>query len=358
MKGVILMKKILPFFIISLMLVLASCYRDLIREEVFVVVEPPNLPAAAPKYEYPDEDYYYIEDYDKDYENYNYYDKDYDYYIEEAYEIFSIFIPDPRMIPQIIEPCIIPPPTPTPAPRPRPAHLNNIDALSDAAGGWHFVRQPGGPPRGRESAAVLRPFDAFFIGDTTVPRIFLTFDSGYERGYTNTILDTLQEFNIHAAFFLTESYIRRNPAIVQRKINEGHVIANHSVTHRDFTELSDAEIERELVETADRLYELTGHTMSPFFRPPAGRYSHRVLALIQSHGYYTVFWSFAHRDWVVADQPPVETTIERVVGSLHNGMVILLHTNSRSNTFALPYILEQALELGFEFASLYELLQN
>ena len=248
-----------------------------------------------------------------------------------------------------------PTPRPTPAPTPRPAHLDNIGALSNASAGWHFVRQPDGPPRGRESAAALRPFDAFFIGDTTEPRIFLTFDSGYERGYTHRILDTLQEFNVHAAFFLTESYIRRNPAIVQRKIDEGHVIANHSVTHRNFPDLTDEQIEHELVATADRLYELTGHVMSPFFRPPAGVYSRRVLALVQSHGYYTVFWSFAHRDWVVADQPPVETTINRVVGSLHNGMVILLHTNSRSNTYALPYILEQALELGFEFVSLYEL---
>lgn len=250
-----------------------------------------------------------------------------------------------------------PAPAPVPAPTPRPEHLDNIALLPNARRGWYFMRQQGAPPRGAESAAALRPFDAFYIGDTGRPRVFLTFDSGYEAGFTPEILDTLLRHDVRAAFFLTESYIRRHPGIVQRKIDEGHVVANHSATHRDFTALTDDEIASELLTTAERFREVTGQTMAPFFRPPAGAFSWRVLALAQEHGFNTVFWSFAYRDWVVAEQPTVEEAFRAVVGSLHNGMVILLHTNSEANTRALSDIIEAIKERGFEFAPLYELLE-
>ena len=325
--------------------VLAACTHDVPHEMPLVAEIIEAVPEVIRQVE-PDEtdevwlDYFPVELFKSATDDEDGYRNDEQYHYEEEHEPYESE----------------PTPVPTPEPTPRPVHLDNIGSLSNDSLGWHFVRQEGGPPRGRETASALRPFDAFFIGDTELPRVFLTFDSGYERGFTPSILDTLSYHNVHAAFFLTESYIRRNPELVQRKIVEGHLIANHSVTHRNFPTLTDDEIAHELHATADRLYQLTGHTMSPFFRPPAGVYSRRVLALTQYHGYNTVFWSFAHRDWVQDEQPPVEVTFQRVVGSLHNGMIILLHTNSESNTLALSGILEAIKEAGFEFASMYELL--
>ena len=244
-------------------------------------------------------------------------------------------------------------PTMRPAPRPTP----NFAAMCNQSRDWYFVRNPNNqPPRGRQTAESLRPFDAFFIGDTTQQRVFLTFDAGYERGFTAAILDTLRDHDVHAAFFLTESYIRNNPELTQRKIDEGHLMANHSVTHRAMPRLTDAQNADEILRTSATLKELTGHTMSPFFRPPEGVYSERTLAITQYHGYYTVFWSFAHMDWAANHlQPPPSVTFDRVMSNLHNGMIILLHSISQSNTLALPDIIEAIREAGFTFGSLYEL---
>ena len=248
-------------------------------------------------------------------------------------------------------------PEPIQKPRPAPRPTPNFAAMCNQSRDWYFVRNTNNqPPRGRQSAESLRPFDAFFIGDTTKPRVFLTFDAGYERGFTYTILDTLRDHDVHAAFFLTESYIRHNPELTQRKIDEGHLIANHSVTHRAMPRLTDAQNADEILRTSATLKELTGHTMSPFFRPPEGVYSERTMAITQYHGYFTVFWSFAHMDWAANHlQPPPQVTFDRVMNNLHNGMIILLHSISQSNTLALPYIIEAIREAGFTFGSLYEL---
>ena len=135
-------------------------------------------------------------------------------------------------------------------------------------------------------------------------------------------------------------------------------MANHSVTHRAMPGLTDEVNIHEILYTSAALERITGHTMSPFFRPPEGVYSERTLALTQYLGYYTVFWSFAHMDWVANDQPPPEVTFDRVISNLHNGMIILLHGVSESNTLALPYIIEAIREAGFTFGSLYELLDK
>jgi peptidoglycan-N-acetylmuramic acid deacetylase len=165
----------------------------------------------------------------------------------------------------------------------------------------------------------------------------------------------LRDKNVHAAFFLTRTYIRDNPELCRRMAAEGHVVANHSWRHRSFPTLTDEEIEEELLETARFYQETTGYTMEPFFRPPAGEYSARTLALTQTHGYTTVFWSLTHVDWLVDDQPGKEAAFQRVVGNLHNGAVILLHAVSESNTEALPDIIDAARGMGYEFGSLWEL---
>ncbi len=80
-------------------------------------------------------------------------------------------------------------------------------------------------------------YDAFFIMPQEGNHIYLTFDQGYENGYTAPILDTLKEKDVSAVFFLTLDYAKRNPELIKRMIDEGHVLGNHSASHKNYPEL-------------------------------------------------------------------------------------------------------------------------
>ena len=227
--------------------------------------------------------------------------------------------------------------------------------LSDQPLSWYFSKnndhQPPAGPRDFD----IRLFGGHYLGDTGKRVVYLTFDEGYENGYTGPILDTLKALNVPAAFFLTQTYIRANPDLVQRMVDEGHVAANHSVTHRSIPELTDAEIMEELNGCADYFFETTGALMDMFFRPPEGNYSARSLSAVYDLGYRTVFWSFAYVDWDINDQPGREAAYETIMNGVHNGAVLLLHAVSVSNAEALPDVIADLKDMGFEFGSLYDL---
>jgi len=221
---------------------------------------------------------------------------------------------------------------------------------------WYFERQsdPHQPPRA--SAEIdLAAFSAYYLGDTTQKELYLTFDEGYENGHTAIILDILREKDVSAAFFVTKTYIRDNPELIARMVAEGHIVGNHTVRHKSSPGLTDAELAKELSDTADFFREQTNQEMPPFFRPPMGEYSARVLATAQYQGYHTVFWSFAYKDWLVDAQPGVAAAHKKIVENLHNGSIMLLHAVSSSNAEALGGVIDAAREMGYEFKSLWYL---
>src|SRR5690606_37368315 len=87
---------------------------------------------------------------------------------------------------------------------------------------------------------------AIFLGDTTKKELYLTFDNGYENGYTVKILDVLKEKNVPAIFFVTGHYVKEQPDLLRRMAREGHLIGNHSWSHPDMTQLSNSNIVTEL----------------------------------------------------------------------------------------------------------------
>lgn len=204
---------------------------------------------------------------------------------------------------------------------------------------------------------MFKKYDAYYLGDTTKKEIYLTFDEGYENGYTAQILDILKKKNVKAAFFVTRPYINQNKDLVKRMVEEGHIVGNHSSTHPSMpSKATDFnKFKKEFEDTELAFKEVTGQEMPKFFRPPMGKFSERSLYYTQKLGYKTIFWSFAHKDWLVNEQPPVEVTIERVMNRYHNGEIILLHAVSKSNTEALENIIDKLQELGYEFKPLTEL---
>ncbi len=201
----------------------------------------------------------------------------------------------------------------------------------------------------------IKKFDAYYIGDSSRNVIYLTFDEGYEYGYTPSILDTLKDNNVKATFFLTKAFMKSEPELTKRMAREGHIVANHTVNHPNMPDLSDEEIKYEIEETARYYKELTGYEMDKFIRPPAGVFSARTLDITKQLGYKTIFWSLAYLDWDVNNQPGKDVAYQHVMDNYHNGGIFLLHAVSKSNTEALDDMLKSLKDKGYSFGSLYDL---
>lgn len=189
-------------------------------------------------------------------------------------------------------------------------------------------------------------YDALYIFPES-NKIYLTFDEGYENGYTAKILDTLKEKNCTAVFFVTMDYVKKNPDLIERMKSEGHVIGNHSTNHPSMPDLSVEEAKKEIVELHDYVRDTFGYEMK-LFRPPMGEYSERTLALTQELGYKSMFWSFAYKDWLTDAQPEKEAAIKKITGSAHGGAIYLLHAVSSTNAEVLGTVIDNLREQGYE----------
>lgn len=202
---------------------------------------------------------------------------------------------------------------------------------------------------------VLQKNEAIFLGDTSRKELYLTFDNGYENGYTPQILDVLKEKKVPAIFFLTGHYVKDKPELVIRMVTEGHLVGNHSWSHPDMTQISNAQLKEELEKVKQSVAGITSQKMMPYVRPPRGIFSDRTLAASRADGYTSVFWSVAYKDWDVNDQKGQDYAYRQVMAQLHPGAVILLHSISKDNTEALRRIIDDARAQGYEFKSLDQL---
>lgn len=198
-------------------------------------------------------------------------------------------------------------------------------------------------------------YDAICYDNKTEEKvIYLTFDCGYENGYTAKILDTLKEKDVEAAFFCTLYDIEFDPSLVARMIREGHIVGNHSVHHPDFSSVDRNRMFDEVKGFDDYMRENFGYS-SLFFRYPQGKYNEDSLYFLNSMGYRCVFWSLAYEDWDLSAQKGSDHAVETVVSRLHPGAVILLHAVSPDNAEGLGRIIDLAREKGYEFRSLDEI---
>ncbi len=187
---------------------------------------------------------------------------------------------------------------------------------------------------------------------STDKRMYLTFDCGYEyQNLTASILDTLKEKNVKAAFFVTLSYIKNNPQLVRRMLDEGHIVGNHSATHPVFPEISRTKMAEELFLVDDYLQKNFGYK-NKYFRFPAGNYSENSLELVTSVGYKSIFWSSAYKDYDTAAQVGYDEAYKTVTDRFHQGAVILLHSVSQDNANILGAVVDNAHSQGYTFKTL------
>ena len=202
----------------------------------------------------------------------------------------------------------------------------------------------------------LLKYDAYYVNPKCKKKkIFLTFDCGYENGFTPKILDVLKKQKIVAAFFVTKPFIREGRELVRRMKKEGHIVGNHTVHHKSMPTLSDRDNKQEIIDCAEYCKEATGYEMDHFIRPPMGEYNEKTLKLTKSMGYKTIFWSMAYVDFDVNKQPGKQYVVEHFKKYTHNGAIPLMHNVSQSNAEALDEVITNLKKEGYQFESLKNL---
>ena len=229
------------------------------------------------------------------------------------------------------------------------------DVISDWGLSFHGENET---PQGNVSEAELENYNAHFIGNPEEKRIYLTFDAGYENGYMPQILDTLKKTGVKATFFLVGHYLKTEPDLVFRMVSEGHTVGNHTNTHPDMSKISDKASFTEELSKVEGLYNsITAKKMLKLYRPPQGKFSVENLKMASEMGYTTVFWSLAYRDWENDNQPDPEDAKALLNSRIHNGAVVLLHANSKTNAEILEDLILTWKQEGYVFGELSEFIK-
>ena len=185
--------------------------------------------------------------------------------------------------------------------------------------------------------------------------IYLTFDVGYENGNVKKILDTLKAEEVPGAFFVLENFEKREADLVKQMADEGHLICNHTASHRDMTKVHTSEgFLAELQKLEEDCAEI-GISVAKYYRPPEGRFSEENLKFASDAGYKTIFWSFGYVDWDNDKQPSREEALSKILDGAHNGEVLLLHPTSATNAEIMPSLIRELRARGFRFGTLDEL---
>lgn len=238
------------------------------------------------------------------------------------------------------------------------SNSESFNGLSTKEYNWYFQpRKDNNPPEApKETSHFVPKYNSYHLGDTSKKVLYLTFDEGYENGYTSPILDVLKKHNVKAAFFVVKPYINSNPELIKRMVDEGHLVCNHSAHHPSMAAITDQQkFNKELSDVEEAFEKVTGKKMPKYFRPPMGKYSELSLQYTQSYGYKTIFWSFAYMDWDPKKQPSPEVAKNRIMKKTHNGGIMLLHAVSKTNAEILDDVISEWKNQGYELKSLDEL---
>lgn len=237
------------------------------------------------------------------------------------------------------------------------AYEKNVIVESEENWGLGFGGE-GMQPTGNVTADELKKYDAYYIGNKEEKVIYLTFDAGYENGYTPAILDALKKHNVKSTFFLVGNYLTTSPDLVKRMVEEGHIVANHTYHHPNMSKISTVEaFTKEMQDLENEFFNITGQRMAKYYRPPQGKYSTENLNMAKDLGYRTFFWSLAYVDWYNDKQPSKDEAFKKLLGRIHPGAIVLLHSTSKTNAEVLDELLTKWEEMGYTFGSLDDFVQ-
>lgn len=234
----------------------------------------------------------------------------------------------------------------------------SAEVLSSENWGLGFGEE-GQKPTGNAGAQELAEYDAYYVGEGEEKVIYLTFDCGYENGNTEPILDALKKHQAPATFFVVGHYLESAPELVKRMVEEGHTVGNHTYHHPDMSSISGESDFRKEMEAVEELYrEVTGEELIKYYRPPQGKYNVENLRMAKEMGYTTFFWSLAYVDWYQDSQPSHEEAFSKLIGRIHPGAVVLLHSTSQTNGEIMDELLTKWKKMGYTFRPLSDFVQE
>ncbi|HEX3031166.1 MAG TPA: polysaccharide deacetylase family protein [Bacillota bacterium] len=237
----------------------------------------------------------------------------------------------------------------------RPKSVQKVASTDTTSHGWGFVRNKlhQRPEITRQQENILKKYPVIYTLPSAKKEIALTFDLGYENGFTPKILDTLKAHKVPATFFVTGYWLKKNPELSKRMLAEGHILGNHTMDHPSLAEVSQTRFTKELQGVEQLISQNTGKAPGgKFLRPPMGEYSERSLQWAKNLGYTTVFWSVALKDWQPLPGPQV--VVRSVMSNVHPGAVVLLHGISRESTEGLDELLNELTTEGYKVVPIKE----
>lgn len=228
-----------------------------------------------------------------------------------------------------------------------------IESLDNKKIGWGIKRNDNHeqPDVGNVNRKILDKYQGLYMGNKEQKLVYLTFDSGYEAGYTPKILEVLKQNEVKATFFITAHYVNTQPDLVKQMIDEGHIIGNHTVNHKSMPSCSLETIKKEVMDLHSAIYDKFGYEMK-FIRPPKGEYSERTVAYTNTLGYTSVMWSFGYDDWDEKKQGREEYGKKKILDNVHNGEIMLLHATSKDNANILDDVIKEIKNMGYEFRNI------
>ena len=229
----------------------------------------------------------------------------------------------------------------------------DIERLDNKKIGWGIKRNNNHeqPDVGNVNRKILDKYQGLYMGNKEQKLVYLTFDLGYEAGYTPKILEVLKQNEVKATFFITAHYVNTQPDLVKQMIDEGHIIGNHTVNHKSMPSCSLETIKKEVMDLHSAIYDKFGYEMK-FIRPPKGEYSERTVAYTNTLGYTSVMWSFGYDDWDEKKQGREEYGKKKILDNVHNGEIMLLHATSKDNANILDDVIKEIKNMGYEFRNI------
>lgn len=196
---------------------------------------------------------------------------------------------------------------------------------------------------------IIENNNGYYVGNPNC--VYLTFDVGYDNGHLEKYLDILKAENVKATFFVTGDFIRRFSSLLVRMYEDGHLICNHSYSHKTINRMSEDEIKTDLERLEMAYFEQFGVKMAKIFRPPEGQFDQKSMNILDKLGYKTIFWSIAHVDWKTSK----DSSLQNVANNLHDGAIILLHTVNEDNYQNLSKIIDLIRKNGYKLATVDEI---
>ncbi|MEX2104879.1 MAG: polysaccharide deacetylase family protein [Bacilli bacterium] len=198
----------------------------------------------------------------------------------------------------------------------------------------------------------LKP-NPIYRGNAAKPMISLMINVAWGTEHLQSMLDTLNKYNIQCTFFLDGSWANKNQELIKEMHNSGHEIGNHAYSHPSMSKLSVERMKEEIVKT-EQVIEAAIGKKTILFAPPSGDFNEKVVSVAHNHGYKTILWTLDTVDW---QKPTSDVIIQRIVPKASNGALVLMHP-TESTAIALPKMIEQLQQKGFYLGTVSEMLSS